>query len=570
MHYKLSYSNPSTQFIDIEFSVDVTRNETIVKLPLWRPGRYELGNFAKNVQYFQCFNEKGEKLEFSKVSKSAWKANTTGAKKLIIKYNYYAAELNAGSTFLNEEQLYVNPVNCCLYIDELLESPCTLELVIPDNYRVATGMKAETKNKYSLKDFHELADSPFIASATLQHNVFVLDGIEFNLWFQGICKPDWPKLINDFFIFINEQFVTMKEFTTDVYHFIFQILPHHFYHGVEHTNSTIIALGPGYDLMKKPLFDELLGISSHELYHSWNVKTIRATDMYPYDYSKENYSRLGFVCEGVTTYYGDFLLYRSGVFNDAEYFGTFNDQLDKHFNNPGRLNLSVADSSFDTWLDGYTPGVPNRKVSIYTEGCLNAFMLDVLIRKNTANKKGLEQVMQILYNEFARNNKGYTADEYRKIAEDVGGVSFKELFENHIYGNKDYKPLLSECLNHLGLKMEEHPSAIYSEAFLGFKCTEDGVVKNIFPSSISENAGLMVNDKIITLNSIILHNNLQQWLNYFSGKVFDFTVETGGRQRIIRMQKGENIYYKNYKIVKISDTTEEQKANFKAWSRREF
>jgi predicted metalloprotease with PDZ domain len=93
---------------------------------------------------------------------------------------------------------------------------CTIELKLPASYRVATGMKKVQEKGGSVvlsaADFHELADSPLIASDTLQHNQFVLDGIEFNIWLQGECKPNWAKIICDFLYLYNEHFVMMKSF----------------------------------------------------------------------------------------------------------------------------------------------------------------------------------------------------------------------------------------------------------------------------------------------------------------------------------------------------------------------
>ena len=45
----------------------------------------------------------------------------------------------------------------------------------------------------------------------------------------------------------------------------------------------------------KTKYDNILGICSHELYHTWNIKAIRPKEMLPYDYTKENYSKLGYV-----------------------------------------------------------------------------------------------------------------------------------------------------------------------------------------------------------------------------------------------------------------------------------
>jgi predicted metalloprotease with PDZ domain len=575
-HYTLSYANPATQYIDVEYTSAVTTPVTEIALPTWRPGRYELGNFAKNIQRFECYNERNELLPCQKISKSKWAVHTANATQLTIKYNYYAAELNAGSTFLNAEQLYVNPVNCCIYNTAQLNEECTLAIQVPAHYRIAIGLPAVANkiNTYTATNFDALADSPFIASASLQRQLFVLDGVEINLWFQGECTPDFSKLINDFFIFINESFVTMGGFTSNEYHFMFQITPYFIHHGVEHLTSTVIALGPGYSLMKKDNYNELLGISCHELFHSWNVKAIRPADMYPYNYEGENYTKLGYVTEGITTYYGDFLLFRSGVFTDADYFETFNRQLDKHFNNSARFNMSVANSSWDTWLDGYVPGVPNRKVSIYTEGCLCAFMLDVTIRKSTQNQRGLEQVMQHLYDNYAKQNKGYTEADYKAVCEQVAEVNLDLFFANYYNGTTNYMPLLTECLEYVGLTLNANPWGLYADGYYGFRYADDStkcIVKQIYLGSNAELAGLTIGDNILAINGIKLENNLDQWLRYFDAQPVTFTISSNGIIKTITLQKSNaDVYYKHYSVAKLSYASAEQKVNYKAWSKQDF
>ena len=101
--------------------------------------------------------------------------------------------------------------------------------------------------------------------------------------------------------------------------FLFQITPYSSYHGVEHHKSTVILLGPSYNIFNS-FYTELLGVSSHELYHVWNVKNIRPKAMLPYNFSFENYTDMGYVTEGVTTYMGDRILFESGVFSLDQYF----------------------------------------------------------------------------------------------------------------------------------------------------------------------------------------------------------------------------------------------------------
>jgi predicted metalloprotease with PDZ domain len=582
MNYKISFSNPSKHYIDIECSIEnISLPQIEVQLPSWRPGRYELGNFAKNIQYFKALNSKGEPLPYKKVSKDKWLIANGNESVIKILYNYYAAELNAGSTWLDENQLYVNPINCLIYSEQKLEEPCRIEITVPANYRLAGALNLlETKvieNEKVFKaiadDYHTLVDTPFICSSTLQHNLFVLDGVEFNVWFQGECKPDWAKIIGDFFIFINEQFVLFKTFPTDRFHFLIQVLPYQFYHGVEHCNSTVIAIGPSYNLMRKELYDELLGVSSHELFHVWNVKNIRPKEMLPYKYNQENYATTGYVYEGVTTYYGDLMLYRSGIFSDADYFKTLTQQIQKHLDNHGRFNYSVAQSSFDTWLDGYVPGVPNRKVSIYTEGCLIALMTDALIRKQTANAASLDDVMLTLFNDFGVQKRGYTANDYQTVIENITQQNWNDFFFKLVEGTQSFMPLLTECLQYFGLELSIVASRKPYESFLGFKTIEQNnetIVLSIYPNSVAELAGLCIKDKIIGVNGFEVKNNLNEWCNYFWREEFVLNVITEGKTREIHLEPSTTMYYKTYLVMKADEIDEEQKLNYNKWIGRKF
>ena len=581
MKYIVSYTKPHHHFVDIEFIAEgITAAETLIQLPAWRPGRYELGNFAKNIQKWAAFDEKGNALSFQKSTKDSWNVQTKGVSTIHIKYNYYAADLNAGSTFLDATQLYMNPVNCCVYILERINEKCQLELNLPDDYKVANGVLPDTgkKNRFTFRDFHELADSPFIASAGLQTNKFVCDGVEFNLWFNGECKPDWAKLTNDFIKFCNHQLEMMGKAPFDSYHFLFQVLPYKMYHGVEHITTTVIALGPGYNLMKGDLYEDLLGVSCHELFHAWNVKTIRPVEMQPYDYTKENYSKLGYVCEGVTTYYGDYLLYRCGVFTEQQYLKTFAERLQKHFDNPGRFNLSVADSSFDTWLDGYAPGIPNRKTNIYDEGNLLAFCTDMFIRSGSKNQHSLDDVMRFLYNEFALKQKGYSDLDYKGIVEHFAGASYDELFHKYINGKADYEPILKEALSYIGYELKMDPVAKFNEHALGMKVNEAaGVCKVIAvsPDSVADMAGIAINDDIISINNMQVKQdasgtNFAEWCNYFASVPMQLIFASAGVIKKTELIPQPGKFYKTVKVQRIASASEEQKKNFENWSKNKF
>lgn len=563
--YTIHYKKTHNRFITVNCIVhNIQSAQTVVQLPVWRPGRYELGNFAKNVQSWKAYNEQGQELAFQKQDHSSWLVETKNVKNLHIQYNYFAADLNAGSTFVDDQQLYVNPVNCLVYVKEKMLEECVLELKVPENYKVAIGLQSISAFQFKAANFDELADSPFIASASLQHDSYTINDIIFHLWFQGECKPDWKKIKNDFQKFTDIQLKTMGGFPVKEYHFLFHILPYRYYHGVEHTTSTVIVLGPSYEIMKKnKLYDELLGISSHELFHTWNIKAIRPLEMFPYDFSTENYSQLGYVAEGVTTYYGDVFLFRSGVFNETDYFDKLNVSLQKHFDNDGRFNYSVAQSSFDTWLDGYTPGIPDRKVSIYTEGCLCAFMTDVLIRQATNNARSLDDVMRILYHEYALQKKGYTEKDYKNLVEKVAGTSFNEFFEKYVYGTHDYEPLLKICLDYLGLELQKSPSKSYVEQYFGLKVTNAKVMA-IAVASPAYKAGLLKEDEIIAVNGIKLNGNVNEWCEYFENNL-TLTVSRLDQIVKIQMEKDANRYYPIVKLGKQASVSKQQELAYEKW-----
>jgi predicted metalloprotease with PDZ domain len=580
MKYIVSYTRPHNHYIDMEFIVDgINSDELEVQLPAWRPGRYELGNFAKNIQKWKAYDEKGNVLSHQKVTKDRWKIQAKGVNTIHIKYNYYGIDLNAGSTFLDATQLYMNPVNCCLYVPERINEPCEMELHLPDDYVIACGLmpspgqKAGTRT-LAAKDFHELADSPFIASNTLQHNKFVCDGKEFNFWFQGECRPDWGKLNTDFIKFCDHQLTMMKNAPFESYHFLFQILPQKMYHGVEHVASTVIALGPGYNLMKGDVYEDLLGVSCHELFHAWNIKTIRPVEMQPYDYTRENYSRLGYVCEGVTTYYGDYLLFRSGVFNEEQYFGTFNERLQKHFDNAGRFNMSVADSSFDTWLDGYAPGIPYRKTNIYDEGNLLAFITDMFIRKNSQNKNNLDDVMRHLYDEFAMKQKGYSDLDYKGLIEHYANASFDEIFHKYFNGVHDYEPLLIEAAGYVGCELVKSNASKFHEHALGIKVNEvAGVCKvtAVYPESVADRAGISIGDDLMGINTIQIRpdnsgTNFSEWCNYFGNQRLKLTLASNALLKKIELDPEPGTYFKQIKIQRLKEMSSDQKLNYELWS----
>ncbi|MBL1279332.1 MAG: M61 family metallopeptidase [Fluviicola sp.] len=566
--FTFSAENHSQQYIKITAEFSTSLDETIVQLPAWRPGRYELGNFAKYVRDFKVYDANNKLLAAEKKTKDSWGVATSQTDSITVSYSFYANILNAGSTFLDAEQLYVNPVNCCVYTQESFFNEVSVSLDVPAHWEFASSME-RIGEEYKVANFDELFDSPFIASSQLQHGEYESNGTKFHIWFNGEVKPDWDRVIKDFKAFTEVQISKFTEFPVKEYHFLNQILPYKAYHGVEHQKSTVISLGPSFDVFGK-LYKELMGVSSHELYHTWNVKAIRPVEMMPYDFSQENYSKLGYICEGVTTYQGDLFLLKSGFFSEEDYFKELNNQLQRHFDNHGRFNYSVGESSFDTWLDGYQLGAPGRKVSIYTEGCLLSFVIDTKIRKATNNKYGIDEVMKRLYFNLALNEKGVSENDYQTTIEAVSGESFQSFFDDYVNGNKPYESILTEALESLGLELNHVPSKKYSEGRLGFKTQSKGInalVTALYPSGPADLAKLSIGDEIIAINDFSCQGELNKWLSYFDDDAKTVTVLRDGKLMNFTFPEVNRNFYMTYSVGKLKDLSNDQKKAYENWKR---
>lgn len=460
MNYKIYSKNKSSHLIDVECELKNVASDSIeLQLPAWRPGRYELQNFAKNIQAFEVFDEKNNLLESKKISKDRWKINTKGISSITAKYNYYANVINAGSSFVDENVLYVNPVNLCIYAEGRIDESCILELQITDNQQIAgLSSDANNKNTFRFNDFYHLADSPFIVSSNLKHDFYSIGKIKFNLWFEGNISREYLKQIKvDFKKFTQQQIKLFSNFPEKEYHFITWVLPVPYYHGVEHRNSTMQVLGPDSQNFTE-LYIDLLGLASHELFHTWNICKLRPAELLPYDFTKENYFETCFIAEGITTYYGDLMLYRSGVFDKSQYLKELEAYYKRHFDNADRASQSLTESSWDLWLDGYSQSIPDRKVSVYHKGAIAAQILDLHIQQKFDKTRSLDNVMQLMWQRFGKSKNGtpllgYTMQDYKIICEEVAEENLDWYFDKCITGRNSLFDLLNKYLQLIDLQV---------------------------------------------------------------------------------------------------------------------
>lgn len=568
MKYTISCKKPHTRFIDVELVIQNITTETIlVKLPNWRPGRYELGNFAKNVQRFEVFTlDAGNVMGHQKVDKSTWQIKTSGRNTLIIKYNYYAYQLDAGGCFVADDLLYFNPVHCCMYVPEKMNEQHSIFLDIPKTWKVATGLLSYN-NEWLAENYHQLADCPIIASPTLQHQTYQSHNVTFHIWVQGNYNPPWNKWLADFKKMSDFQIKSMGEIPVKEYHWLIHILDEKVHHGVEHLNSTVLAFGSASTMENTDVYADFLSLASHELFHVWNVKTIRPVAFMPYDYEKENYSRSGYVYEGFTTYLGDMFLMRCGLYNESQFLNEISIQLTRHLNNPGRFNLSLADSSFDTWLDGYTAGIPNRKVNIYGEGCLIAMVIDLMAVNSTMGKARLETVFLALWQDYTKNNLGYKDLDVQYLCEAVAQVSMVDIFENYVFKANSYLDLITPTLALAGCEVIESKSDNLLAANFGCRVTATAPYKitGIIPQSPADDALISIGDEVLKAYGETLKSNIEELLLQHTNEELPLVIKQNGKEKNVVLKRSHTTYYNKYDIKRMSKTTAEQNVVYKNW-----
>ena len=552
IQYQISCKNPVSQYLQLSLTLLLKDTEPIIlQLPAWRAGRYQLANYAQNIRGFSVHDENSAPVPFEKTTKDRWVVFPKNTGNLWISYEYWAGKMDAGSAWVDDEQIYLNLVNCCMEPIGKSEEETQVILDLTDfPEKISTLLPGKGTSFWTAKNFQMLADSTVLAAKNLTHWEYFAGATQFHIWIHGEVLFDEVLFLDRFKAFSEKLNQDFGEFPEPEYHFIFQIPNYPHYHGVEHRRGTVIAFGPAESLRDSGQMEELLGISCHELYHAWNVCRIRPTELLPYDFSKETYTKAGLVLEGVTTYMGDLYLLKSGVYDLGTYLSHFEKIILRESASFGWRNYTILESSFDLWLDGYVQGIPNRKVSIYTRGALVAICLDILLLKHGSS---LTDVMKKMWENFGKPLIGYDFNDFEEVI--VSSFSdqkeIKSFFSKYVYGYEDIFPAFDSLLSDLGITLEVE----YTEDWLlhqaGIRTNPEGVVLQIHPDSQAYTL-LMNSDRILT------------WpLRKDSDKSeVQLHIDRNGRQIVLALPIQSNFFFPLYRLFpnKSNPLTEKWKA----------
>ena len=508
VHYTVDAANQHAHLFQISLHIENPQAGQFVSLPVWIPGSYLVREFAKNLQNLKA-KQGGKSVAIHQVNKSQWQIESKSDQALHLSYEVYAFDNSVRTAWLDMQRGFFNGTSLCLRVHGLEEQAHALTLSPLKNstWSVATGLTPVKVNKqgfgeYQAANYDELVDCPF-EMGNFWRGQFTACGIPHEFVVAGALPSfDGSRLLAD----------TQKICETEInfwhdkrpksqapykrYVFMLNAVEEG-YGGLEHRNSTALICNrrdlPNLGMKKVPeAYVTLLGLISHEYFHTWNVKQLRPSEFKRYDYTQENYTQMLWFFEGFTSYYDDLLLRRAKLIDDPTYFKLLNKTINLVLQAPGRHVQSVAQASFDAWVKYYRQdeNTPNATISYYTKGALVALCLDLTMRtEGTAN---LDKVMRGLW----QRSKGGPMSEADLLAEleTQTGRSWVKEIKAWVHGTQDL-PLKTLLSSH-GVVVHEDPPQMAQR--LGLRVAEaQGVVqiKAVLRGGAAEKAGMAAGDE---------------------------------------------------------------------------
>ncbi len=293
-------------------------------------------------------------------------------------------------------------------------------------------------NTFRAENFDILYDSPFEVSNFNQLD-FTVRGVPHRIVIDGEGNYDPERMRRDVQKIVEAEVDMFGGIPYHDYTFILHLRANTG-GGLEHLNSTALGFRR-FDFSTEGGYRRFAALVAHEFFHLWNVKRIRPDALGPFDYTKENYTRLLWVAEGITDYYGNLMLRRADLISDRDYLEDLARRIQNFQSTPGRLQMSAEEASFNAWIKEYRPdeNSVNSQISYYDKGELLGCLLDLEIRRRSNNAKSLDDVMRYLYHTFYDKNRNYTPADFQKICESIAGASLENFFARYVRDTKNFR-----------------------------------------------------------------------------------------------------------------------------------
>ena len=511
VHFKIEIADVHAHLYRVTLSLPKPLPEQRLSLPVWIPGSYMVREFSRHLIGMQA-RQGRRAIPLRQLDKCSWIADCRGSTELLLSYEVYAFDTSVREAYLDAQRGFFNGTGLCLRAEGHEHLPHRIELArLPEGWQIATAMPALGDDVFEAQDYDELVDHPFelgrfwrgsFEARGVSHEFIVagampsFDGQRLLADTQRLCEAQI-----DFWHGKPTRGKADRRAPFERYVFMLNAVDDS-YGGLEHRASTAL-IAARRDLPQLGQRDmnsnyaKLLGLISHEYFHSWNVKRMRPDAFASFDYSRENYTELLWFFEGFTSYYDDLFLVRTGLIDEARYLKQLATTFSAVLGAPGLDRMSVAQSSFEAWTKYYRQdeNSPNAIVSYYAKGAMIALALDLVLRSQHGSS--LDPLMRALW---ARSRGGplSEADILAALTE-LAGSGCAEQLQAWVHGTGDLPlPALFEPLGvqwghenpnlarRLGLKLNEGPQGI--------------VVKQVMQGGAGMQAGLAAGDEILASN----------------------------------------------------------------------
>jgi predicted metalloprotease with PDZ domain len=403
----------------------------LLSMPAWTPGAYEISNFARYVSNFTATAD-NRPLDWDKTDHDTWRISGANGRRLTVTFDIEADTLDNAMAWTRPDFAMFNGTTVFLYPEGRgFNFAATVRVEAPAGWLVATGMTAAAQPRtYTAPNYHDLVDMPFFVGR------FDLDSAQISdRWVRLATYPvgsvsgpartvawEWLRRM------IPPQVEVFKETPFRTYT-VMQIADSSYggASGLEHQNSHIDIVTPF--AIGNPF---LASLYAHEVFHAWNVKRMRPSELWPYRYDHAAPTPLLWVSEGITDYYADLSMVRGGIIDSTGFFAVTAGKISE----VSQLRaVALEDASLSTWVHP-TDGTG---YIYYPKGSLAGFLLDIMIRDASDNRRSLDDVMAQLYAESYKRGRGFTnADWWRVVTQAAGGKSFANFAERYIDGREPF------------------------------------------------------------------------------------------------------------------------------------
>jgi predicted metalloprotease with PDZ domain len=510
--YRVAVQSTQAHLFAVTLTIARPAARQRLALPVWIPGSYLIREFAQHLQHLRATQD-GEPVPLRQTTKNSWQVDADPALPLTLHYEVYAFDASVRTAFLDSTRGFFNATSLCLRVIGQEDQPQALDIAsegLPAGWQVATGLRAVAVDaaglgRYEAAHYDELVDCP-VELGTFWSGTFDACGVPHRFVVSGAGGwVDFDRLLADTQRICEAQIRFWHgEQKPPFERYVFMLhASGDGYGGLEHRNSTALICQRA-DLPKQLKKDEkpaalkatdgyttLLGLISHEYFHTWNVKRLRPAEFARYDYDTENHTELLWFFEGFTSYYDDLFLRRAGLIDDATYLALVTKTWNQVQQTPGQRVQSVAQASYDAWLKYYRvqENTPNATVSYYTKGALVALCLDLTLRAEGHGT--LDEVMRELW---ARSNGGPIREaDIARALKRLGGRAFDRELRDWVHGTGDL-PVL-ELLAPQGAKVNQDKAPLAQQ--LGLRVGESGglSIKNVLRGGAAEAAGMAAGDE---------------------------------------------------------------------------